>query len=84
MLKDSLEALIGFNQDSARRVAKLDSEVDKIYYLILRQTVHRSERSDNRRSVANSKTAQYSERQDASSSSLRMLEMPATTPAPNS
>jgi len=37
MLKDSLGALIGFDQDSARRVAKLDSEVDKIYYLILRQ-----------------------------------------------
>jgi phosphate uptake regulator len=37
MLKDSLDALIGFDQDSAHRVAKLDSEVDKIYYLILRQ-----------------------------------------------
>jgi len=37
MLKDSLDALISFNQDSARRVAKLDSEIDKLYYLILRQ-----------------------------------------------
>ena len=37
MLKDSLDSLIEFNQESAKRVAKLDSEVDKIYYLILRQ-----------------------------------------------
>ncbi|MGA2876113.1 MAG: phosphate uptake regulator PhoU [Nitrososphaerales archaeon] len=37
MLKYSLDALVNSNLDAADRVKKLDGEVDKIYYLILRQ-----------------------------------------------
>ena len=37
MLKYSLDALVDSNLDAADRVKKLDGEVDKIYYLILRQ-----------------------------------------------
>ncbi len=37
MLKYSLDALLDTNVDAADRVKKLDGEVDKIYYLILRQ-----------------------------------------------
>lgn len=37
MLKDSLEALVNCDRDVARRVKNMDSEVDRIYYLILRQ-----------------------------------------------
>jgi phosphate uptake regulator len=37
MLKYSLDALVDSNVDAADRVKKLDGEVDKIYYLILRQ-----------------------------------------------
>ncbi len=37
MLKDSLEAFTNQSQDSARRAKGMDAEVDRIYYLILRQ-----------------------------------------------
>lgn len=37
MLRLSLDAIINSDKDAADRVKKLDGEVDKIYYLILRQ-----------------------------------------------